>query len=190
MTIKDIIDGAIKREGGYTFHPSDRGGPTNWGITAVTLGQWRKLPRAATAEEVSDMPIAEARAIYYDRYVRRPGFSLIAEVSMPVAEEVIDSGVNFGPSVPGVWLQRWLTALNRMGRDYPDLTVDGRVGPVTTAALAAFLRVRGDHGERVLVTGLNCSQGARYLELAEARGSQESFLYGWVSGRVLTTTGE
>ncbi|HHN4460772.1 TPA: putative peptidoglycan-binding domain-containing protein, partial [Klebsiella michiganensis] len=29
-----------------------------------------------------------------------------------------------------------------------------------------------------------CSQGARYLELAEARPANEAFLYGWVKERV------
>jgi hypothetical protein len=35
------------------------------------------------------------------------------------------------------------------------------------------------------VRALNCSQGARYLELAEGREANEDFLYGWVKERVL-----
>jgi hypothetical protein len=31
---------------------------------------------------------------------------------------------------------------------------------------------------------LNCSQGARYLELAEGRAKPTNFLYGWVKERV------
>ena len=41
MTTKEIIDGIIKREGGYVDHPADRGGPTKFGITLATLEAWR-----------------------------------------------------------------------------------------------------------------------------------------------------
>ena len=33
MTIDTLIDGVIGREGGYSNHPADRGGPTRWGVT-------------------------------------------------------------------------------------------------------------------------------------------------------------
>src|SRR3546814_9828818 len=89
-----------------------------------------------------------------------------------------------GPTVPIVWLQRWLTALNRQGRDYPDLRPDGAIGPVTLRALGCFLAQRGPEGERALVVALNCCQGARYLELAEARAKNEAFLFGWLRARV------
>ena len=33
MTIDTLIDGVIGREGGYSNHPADKGGPTRWGVT-------------------------------------------------------------------------------------------------------------------------------------------------------------
>ncbi|WP_275673085.1 putative peptidoglycan-binding domain-containing protein, partial [Escherichia coli] len=39
-------------------------------------------------------------------------------------------------------------------------------------------------GERVMLTALNCTQGDRYLELAEKREANESFVYGWLKERV------
>ncbi|API58490.1 hypothetical protein BSL82_03535 [Tardibacter chloracetimidivorans] len=73
--------------------------------------------------------------------------------------------MNMGPKVASVFLQRSLNALNRQGRDYADLTVDGNVGPATCAALKAFITKRGDTGESVVLKALNCLQGARYIEL-------------------------
>ena len=90
MSVDSIIDDVIRREGGYVNHASDRGGPTNWGITARALGDWRGLGRVASAEEVNGLTVAEARTIYMDRYVYRPGFDTLAALSERVGDEVID----------------------------------------------------------------------------------------------------
>ena len=75
--------------------------------------------------------------------------------------------------------------LNRNGKDYPDLTPDGRVGPTTLGALDSFLRVRGEtSGETVLLRALEALQGERYLRLAERRPANEAFLYGWLANRI------
>ena len=34
MTIEAILDDVLRREGGYSDHLADGGGPTNYGITA------------------------------------------------------------------------------------------------------------------------------------------------------------
>ncbi|HBU3826193.1 TPA: hypothetical protein MCX03_004221, partial [Klebsiella pneumoniae] len=36
MTADQIIEGILGKEGGYVDHPSDKGGPTRWGITQTT----------------------------------------------------------------------------------------------------------------------------------------------------------
>lgn len=81
-------------------------------------------------------------------------------------------------------LQRWLNVFNLRGRMYPDMDADGRIGPRTISALRAFLNYRGQDGERVMLKALNCTQGERYLELAEKREANESFVYGWLEERV------
>ncbi|WP_276529068.1 putative peptidoglycan-binding domain-containing protein, partial [Enterobacter hormaechei] len=52
------------------------------------------------------------------------------------------------------------------------------------SALKSFLEKRGGEGEIILLRALNCSQGQRYLELAEQRPANESFVYGWMRERV------
>ena len=176
--IRKIIDGIIDREGGYSNHKSDSGKKTMHGVT-------EKVARAnGYTGDMRELPRETAFSIYLNKYVIDPGFDRVAMLTEKVAEELTDSGVNFGQTVPIVWLQRWLTAFNRRGVDYPDLRPDGVIGPVTLSALSAYLDKRGAEGEAVLFTALNCSQGARYLELAEGREASENFLYGWLRTRV------
>lgn len=40
MTVEEIIEGIIHKEGGYVNHPNDRGGPTKYGVTQKTLSRY------------------------------------------------------------------------------------------------------------------------------------------------------
>jgi lysozyme family protein len=173
MDVNELIDGLIEREGGYVNHPSDRGGPTCFGITEA-------VARAhGYAGAMADLPRDEASAIYRRIYWLRPRFDQVAEHAPRVAAELFDTGANMGPAVAATFLQRALTALNRAGKDYPDLVPDGQVGRATLAALDAFLSARGKKGgETVLLRALEALQGERYLRLAEKRPANEAFLYG------------
>jgi lysozyme family protein len=165
-------------EGGYSNNPADLGGPTKYGIT-------ERVARAAGYQgDMKDMPIDIAKAIYRRRYWDINRLDAVATVSESVALEMFDTGVNCGTSTAGLFLQRSLNVLNRQGKDFADLLPDGSVGPMTVEALSAFVAVRGIAGHRVLLTMLNCLQGAKYIEIAERYPSQETFVYGWVSNRV------
>ncbi|MEG3179346.1 glycoside hydrolase family 108 protein [Sphingomonas sp. LT1P40] len=178
MTIDHLIEDVIAREGGYSNHPADRGGATRWGITEAVArahgypGDMRVFPRD------------EAAAIYRRIYWLKPNFSGVASHAPALAAELFDTGVNMGPAVAARFLQRALNALNREGKDYPDMAVDGQIGTITLAALAAFLATRGDAGEAVLLKAVEALQGARYLTLAKSRPANEAFLYGWLANRI------
>jgi len=177
-TVEQLIAEVIDREGAYVNHPADRGGPTCWGITEAVArengyqGPMRNLPRE------------EAAKIYRKLYWQRPGFDKVATRAPMVAAELFDTGINMGIGVAAGFLQRALNGLNREGRDYPDIAVDRAVGPRTLGALDGYLKVRGRVGEAVLVSALDALQGERYIALAEARKSQEAFLYGWLANRL------
>lgn len=178
MTIDDIIDGAIGREGGYSNHPADRGGETMWGVTIA-------VARAnGYTGDMRAMPRDRAKRIYRIQYVERPGFDQVAQRYPRVGEELVDTGINMGPAVAAMMLQRALNALNRQGKDYPDIAADGAIGPGTLAALDGYKRTRGAAGEAVLVKALDCLQGERYLDIAEKRPANEAFVYGWLANRV------
>lgn len=173
-----IIDDLIEREGGYVNHAADLGGATAYGITEAVArangytGLMRDLKR--------DMAVA----IYTRQYVNEPGFARVLAVSALIGEEMIDTGVNMGISIPGPWLQRILNALNQEAKLYPDLVVDGQIGPATVMALRSVIAKRGYEGEAVIVRTLNCLQGARYLEITEKRLANEAFFFGWMQKRV------
>jgi lysozyme family protein len=178
VSVETIIEGVLEREKGYANNPKDAGGETMWGITIATarhhgyLGLMRELTRD------------QAARIYLAEYVTQPGFDKVVAMNAAIGEELVDSGVNCGPGLPGVWLQRTLNLLNREARLFPDLVVDGALGPATLAALKTVLGQRGADGARVILRALNCLQGARYFDITEKRAANEEFFFGWMLNRV------
>lgn len=178
MSIDALIEGVIGREGRYTNNPADPGGPTMWGITE------RVARRHGYAGPMSALPRDTAKQIYFDEYVVRPGFAALMPVSPAIAEEVIDTGVNMGPAVAAIFLQKALNTFNNQGRDYPDLKVDGDVGPATVGALKALLAKRGNDGVTVMLRALNSLQGEHYISIGANRPASEAFEFGWFLRRV------
>ncbi|WP_413528514.1 glycoside hydrolase family 108 protein [Rahnella inusitata] len=178
MSTNPVIEAVLENEGAYVNHPDDPGGATHWGITEKTARE------NGYSGDMKDFTRDQAYAILEKNYWYQPGFDKVNALSPALALELCDTGTNMGPSVGIKWLQRWLNAYNQQARYYPDISVDGKIGPLTLDALSAFLKVRGQEGDAVLVTSLNCSQGQRYLDLAENKASNESFIYGWMKGRV------
>lgn len=115
-----IIDGVIRREGGYVNHPSDRGGPTNMGITQGTLAAYRET--AVTIDDMKNLTKDEAFKIYWRDYVRKPGFDMIHSDSL--AEHLVDIGVLHGPKRAVKWLQQSI-----------NVDADGVIGPITLRAI-------------------------------------------------------
>lgn len=177
-SVENLIEDVIAREGGYVNHPADRGGPTNWGITRATARQ------QGFVGPMQDLPRDEAADIYRRIYWIEPKFNGVAISAPRLAEELFDTGINMGTGTATGFLQRALNALNRNQRDFADLAVDRRIGPVTLNALRAFLNKRGPSGESVLIKAVEALQGAHYLRLAEAKPSQEAFVYGWLHNRI------
>jgi lysozyme family protein len=191
VSVDSIIAGIIARESEtFTNDPNDSGGPTKFGITLRTLSDFRHFPM--TAADVQALTRGEAETIYRWKYVEQPGFARLLSASTfskPIAEKCIDAGVLCGQQRSAEWLQRQLNALNRQGKDYADIPVDGDCGPGTVRALVSYLDKRGQEGVGVLLEGLQNCQGMYLLELAERRPKDEDFYYGWLLNRVCLTTG-
>lgn len=178
MDVEKLIDEVIAREGGYSNHPADRGGPTNFGIT-------EQVARAyGYRNDMRALPRASAVAIYKAKYWTEPGFDQIAALCPAIGHEMFDTGINMGVGTAATFLQRALNALNRSATDYPDLKIDGAFGRVSRAALSGYVAKRGALGGEVLRKAIDALQGARYLEIAEKNPTQEAFVYGWIANRV------
>lgn len=178
-SIDIIIDDIIRAEGGYSDNPNDSGGKTCWGITEA-------VARSNGYDgEMSELPKDFARSIYYRIYVVKPKFDHVLLLSMLIASELVDTGVNMGTATACIMLQKALNAFNNGGALYADLVPDGDCGQKTIAALSYYLKSRkSDDGERVLLVAMNCLQGARYIEIASANVKHETFCYGWLKNRV------
>ena len=158
--IEEIITDILKAEGWdkYTNDPTDRGGPTKWGITQKTLAEYRG--HDVTPEDVEALSESQARDIYEEMYVVAPRFTYLPERLQAL---VVDCGVNHGVRRATKWLQLAAGVKN-----------DGFIGPVTLTAvqnanpLALYLRI--------------CAMRERfYAEIVRRDHSQVRFIKGWIN---------
>lgn len=111
----------LAHEGGYSNHPSDPGGPTNFGIT---IADYRKYVKPdATAADVRAMPLDEAKAIYRARY-----WDALRCDELPAGVDyaVFDYGVNSGVARAGKVLRRLLELSDAMSAVTDDVIAAAR----------------------------------------------------------------
>lgn len=178
---ENAFDDLIGIEGDFIDDPDDSGGATRFGVTEAVARNH------GYTGSMRDFPIEMAQHIYRIAYWDINNLTAVAVMSQPIAFEMFDTGANCGPGVAANFLQRSLNVLNRQQKDFPDIEVDGSIGPASLSALSSYLNLRGKRGEVVLMRQLNCLQGARYTELAERREKDERFLFGWYWNRVAIT---
>jgi lysozyme family protein len=100
-TYDEALRRLLAHEGGYTNHPSDPGGPTNFGIT---IYDYRKYVKPnATAADIRAMKLDEAKSIYRTKYWMTQRCD---ELPPGVDDSVFDYGVNSGIGRSGKVLRR------------------------------------------------------------------------------------
>jgi lysozyme family protein len=153
----------LKAEGGYTNHPSDRGGPTNKGILQREYDQYRRdngLPSA----DVRDILNTEVTDIYLHDYWLA---GRCDRMPWPVSLAHFDACVNTGLAQAAKFLQRTVGT-----RD------DSLIGPLTLGALTATLE---RESPSVLAARLARQRVAFYRQLAKRDPEQRVFLQGWLN---------
>lgn len=152
----EIINQVIKREGGskVTDKPNDPGGRTQYGISE------RANPEAWKDGKVTE---AEARDIYFNKYIKGPGFDKIPASHGRVQNLLIDYGVNSGP---GMAIQKLQEVLG--------VDVDGQFGPATLKALLEADQVK-------INNALVAARVRMICRVVQKRPQQLSDLYGLVN---------
>ncbi len=120
----------LRQEGGFSRHPRDPGGATNYGITLETLSRARGY--LVTDEDIRRLTTDEAAAIY-----RRFYWEAVRADELPrgLGLALFDLAVNSGPTRAIVLLQRVL-----------GVEADGLIGPVTLGAARRTDPVQAIHG--------------------------------------------
>lgn len=119
MEFDELIDGVLKREGGYVKHTSDRGGATNFGITQRVFADWL-ASRGMQYRDVKKLTNDEAVSIYFDLYWKNANCGALP----PSVRDIhFDAAVNHGVRRANLLLQGAAGA-----------TQDGIVGRNTLAA--------------------------------------------------------
>lgn len=160
-----LIDHVLEAEGGYSNHPNDKGGPTNFGIILSTLRSWRRNPNLQ-ASDVKNLDIDEAREIYKARYW--DPLSLDAVESMVVADIIFDQGINRGTKTIAKQVQK---ACNKLGSK---LVIDGDIGPRSIEAI-------NGHYEEALWNEIFKGAQHSYISIVKRNPSQIVFLTGWIN---------
>lgn len=135
----------LDKEGGFSDHPQDRGGPTNMGIAWLTFAEWKgfapdQLSPEGRAQLITDLKALTRREV---AEIYRTTYWLpmrCGDLPAAIALMTFDFGVNAGPRTAVKALQKVV-----------GVTDDGSLGPITLAAIRAL------------------SPGQLLEELAEAR---------------------
>ncbi len=164
LSVREIAEEIVAREGGFVNDPDDPGGATNHGVTIGTLRRLGIDVNRDTRIDVADVRAltrAQAVDIYVEHYFTRPGISALPEVIQP---SVFDMYVNAGANAVKV-LQRLLT---QMG--YP-CDADGEIGPQTIRAAQMAHEAAPTH----LADAYGIARRNYYYALADARPASRKY---------------
>lgn len=162
-------------EGGYSDHPADTGGATNYGIT---IGRLRELASNepawlggigvstnVTKQTVKELTPEQAEEIYRHSYWQPHDLDAFPR---RVAAFLFDCCVNHGWGNAVKFAQR---AVNATGAN--SLAVDSQMGPATKAALM--------EETDALVSACCDAREKFYRDIVSSRPSQNAFLKGWLN---------
>ncbi len=169
-------------EGGYANDPDDKGGETYRGIARKFHPNWLGWKIIDGEKGNSNFPKSldnikqlqdGVKYFYFKEFWNKIGGDPIPDQA--IANEVYDNAVNMGVPQSIKYLQRTINILNRNQKNYPDIEVDGGIGPKTSAAFEACYN---EHGPKMILSVINGFQMKHYLELMEKDPINEKYI-GW-----------
>jgi len=164
VSVRDIAEEIVAREGGFVNDPDDPGGATNFGVTIHTM---RRLGLDLTGDgrvsvaDVRKLSRVQAVDIFIQHYFERP---LIGRLPAPLQPSVFDMYVNAGANAVKI-LQRLLGDIGI------SVSVDGVLGPQTLGAAGQAMAAAPDH----LVDAYGIARRNYYFRLADKRFASRKY---------------
>lgn len=186
-TIESAFRITAGHEGLYANNPRDTGGETYSGVARKKWPNWQGWPiidaikkrvgtdpKAINREAVKDTTLSKHIKDFYFINFWMP--NRLGELnSQAIANELYDTGVNMGTGRAAMFLQEALNLTNNNGVSYPNIEVDGKIGPIT-------LKFANQHPRtELLLKVLNMLQGEFYLKIMRSNPTQEGFANSWFS---------
>lgn len=188
---KEAYKKIMKYEGGYSNDPADIGGETFKGVARVYHPDWcgwkiidslkissngdmelfKKLLETNT--KLNDMVIDFYKPQFWDRF---RGDDI---TSQAICDELYDIAINLGYKRANKFFQIALNVMNKSGKLYQNILMDGVVGNKTIEIFNIFMQKSGD--VKTFLKILNILQGNHYINRMLEDESQEKFCVGWLS---------
>lgn len=170
-----ILAGVLAKEGGYVNDPRDPGGETNLGVTVAVARDY------GYTGKMKDLTKETASNIYLSNYINKPGYGELITLSPAVGQKVVDAAVNTGTSRASRWFQVAVNSYSRGGLDYPQVTVDGKVGDGTTNAYRSLQAKRGKvKACELVLKAIDAQQANHYMGLTNL----PQYTAGWMDNRI------
>lgn len=168
---------------GYVDNPFDRGGETFYGIARDKNPDWDGWPLIDTLKKYSynlknvslSILTLRVREFYKDRYWDAIlGYRIR---NQRIANELFEQAINLGKRAAVKNLQESLNLLNRNGKRWEELVMDGIMGSKTLGVLhAGIIQVGSDEVYKLF----NTLQGEYYINILRRDPSQEEFTRSWL----------
>jgi len=185
IRFEDTLKIVLGFEGGYNNDPNDKGGETNYGITAATLESAKAKGWIPANVTIKNIKLDHAKTIYKKGY-----WDVVKADNLPDPLDLIifDMAVNHGPNTAVKILQQSLNSILKAGNS---LVVDGIIGPKTLAAVKDVVSM--DHNMwlqpnslvRYLCIDVLMNRVELYTSIITNNKSQERFFKGWIVNRVV-----
>lgn len=161
----------LSNEGGYTDHPDDPGGATNYGITLPVLredGIFGDINNDGDidVEDIKSLSIDQAKDIYKRQWWDRYEYWQIAD--QMIATKILDLSVNMGPRQAHLVAQR---ALRSIGHPIKE---DGILGPITKLTI-------NQADPLFLMFAMRSEAAGVYRAIVAKNPTLKVFLAGWLN---------
>ena len=179
---ENALKHTLENEGVYSFDPDDPGGETYYGIARnrhPNWGGWNVIDRYKVEEK--DIPRLEEDAalqisvagFYLKNFWNAVGANSVSVDCPKVAVKLFDTAVNVGVGRSVKFLQ---SALNLV--DDQNLVEDGKIGPMTRAALSDCCITR--RREVYFMDAYRYYQCRHYATLSKKKPALKKYIRGWL----------